>query len=299
MSYVQVEFPLGTADGERIAAALEQLGALSVTFLDRGDEPVLEPMPGEVRLWRDTLVRALFDATLPAPRRLEQVRERLAPEASHAARVEVLAERAWEREWLRHFHPLRFGRRLYVYPTAWEEPPPEGAIVVWLDPGLAFGTGTHPTTALCLEAIDSIDWKGRTLVDYGCGSGILAIAAVKLGAASAIAVDLDPQALLALAENARRNEVSDKITPQGVQAPIDPVHCVVANILAQPLIDLAGRLGAACRDEGLMILSGILESQAGAVLAAYAAAFRLLEHRRRDGWSCLYLRKARSQPGAD
>ena len=289
MSYVQIEFALGAADAEQLGDWLTGAGAISITFMDRGDEPVLEPLPGEVRLWSDTTVRALFDDSLSPAARLEQVRAGLDARSGAAATAQLIADRAWEREWLQHFRPMRFGRRLYVYPTASGDAVPDEAVVVWLDPGLAFGTGTHATTAQCLEMLDSLDLRGRTVLDYGCGSGILCIAALLLGAARADALDLDPQALIALRENALRNGVWARIRALPVEAPLRPADCVVANILAQPLIDLAARLTAACKPGGDLILSGILEHQAPQVLAAYAHDFDLVEHRRREDWSCLHL----------
>jgi ribosomal protein L11 methyltransferase len=235
VNYVQVEFALGAADSELLSEQLTAAGALSVTFTDRGDEPVLEPLPGELRLWSDTTVNALFDEGRSLDERLNQIRALLDPSLAGTARAQLVADRAWEREWLQHFHPMRFGRRLCVYPTESKEPVPPGAAVVWLDPGLAFGTGTHATTAQCLEMLDGFDWRGRTILDYGCGSGILCIAALSLGAAAALAVDLDPQALLALRENALRNGVWAKIRALPVAAELEAVDCVVANILAQPL----------------------------------------------------------------
>lgn len=289
MQYVQIEFPLADEDSEALSGALEERGALSVTFADRGDDPVLEPGPGEMRLWPDTMVRVLFDDSVPATQRLEQVRALLTPPAAAAAGVQIIDERPWEREWLRYFQPMRFGDRLHVYPTDWPDPPPPGAIVVRLDPGLAFGTGTHATTALCLRMIDAIDWGGRTMIDYGCGSGILSIAALRLGARSAVAVDIDPQALCALDDNARRNGVSDKIIAHGVDVDLTPADCVIANILAGPLIDLAPRLAQACRPGGILILSGILDAQSQPVLDAYAPWFDAVQHCHEDGWSSLRL----------
>ena len=289
MDFVQIEFALGSADADALGDVLSEAGALSVTFMDAADEPVLEPLPGEVRLWSQTTVSALFDDSLTQAARLEQVTALLDADAAATARARALADRAWEREWLQHFRPMRFGRRLYVYPTASEEPVPQDAAVVWLDPGLAFGTGTHATTAQCLEMIDARDWRGASVLDYGCGSGILCIAALLLGAATGYAVDIDPQAITALRENALRNGVWDKIRALPAQAPLVPVDCVVANILAQPLIELAPRLSAACRPGGDLILSGILEDQAATVIDAYAPTCSLSEHRRREGWSCLRL----------
>lgn len=294
MNYVQIEFALGAADAETIGEALSVAGALSVTFTDHGDEPVLEPLPGEVRLWSQTTVQALFDDTQSAAARLLQVQALLDTAAAVTANAQIIQDRVWEREWLQHFHPMRFGRRLFVYPTASEQPVPSGATVLWLDPGLAFGTGTHATTALCLEMIDATDWQDRSVLDYGCGSGILCIAALLLGAARGDALDIDPQALISLRENALRNGVWAKIRALPEQAPLTPVDRVVANILAQPLIELAPRLAGACKVGGELILSGILENQADAVMAAYRPWCELLEQRCREGWSCLRL----SRPAA-
>ena len=291
MNFLEIEFPLAGRDSETIAAALEELGALSVTFMDRGDEPVLEPLPGEVRLWSDTAVTALFDDSLSAEQRLAQLARHVAADIAFHAQTRGVEDRVWEREWLKDWRPLQFGQWLWVYPTDCEEPVPDGAVVVRLDPGLAFGTGTHATTAQCLEVLESMDLSGRSVIDYGCGSGILCIAALKLGAASAIGVDLDPQALLALSDNALRNGVSDKIRGQPVGESLCAADCVVANILAKPLIDNADLLSAACKPGGDLILSGILLEQTGQVLAAYAPGFDMVERRQRDGWSCLWLRR--------
>jgi ribosomal protein L11 methyltransferase len=191
---------------------------------------------------------------------------------------------------------MRFGRRLWVCPTTAALPDDPNAVVVRLDPGLAFGTGTHPTTALCLQILDSLPVAGRRVIDYGCGSGILGIAALKLGAAHVTAVDLDPQALLATRDNAIRNGVSSSIDVQGVDAPgidggLQPAYCVMANILAGPLIELATKLTAACEPEGYLLLSGLLKTQTYAVKAAYAAAFDRVQVVERDDWCCIYARR--------
>jgi ribosomal protein L11 methyltransferase len=162
---------------------------------------------------------------------------------------------------------------------------------VRLDPGLAFGTGTHPTTALCLQILDSLPLSGRSVIDYGCGSGILGIAALKLGAAHAVAVDLDPQALLATRDNAIRNGVSGNIRVQGIESGLTASYCVLANILAGPLIELAPTLTAACEPEGRIVLSGLLKAQAHAVKAAYAAGFDMVQIVERDDWCCIYARR--------
>ena len=290
MNFVEIEFALGLADGEAFAEALETLGALSVTFKDLGDDPVLEPLPGELRLWRETAVIALFDDSLSDTARLAQLSRQLGPAVLAGASSRSIADRLWEREWLRDWRPQQFGRRLWICPTASSPPAQQDAVVVWLDPGLAFGTGTHPTTGQCLEVLDSLDLRGCSVIDYGCGSGILCIAALKLGAAHGIGVDLDPQALIAIQENALRNGVADQLQIQGIGSALGPADIVLANILAGPLVDLASLLRDACRVGADLILSGILVEQTAQLLAAYAPWFDIVANRQRDGWTCLHLR---------
>jgi ribosomal protein L11 methyltransferase len=314
MTFYEIEFPLAALSVESVETALEELGASSITFVDRGDEPVLEPKPGEFRLWSDTLVRALFQApaaaasfeTADAARKLATLASVLGPHVTHTARVRAVKDQDWERVWLTDWKSLRFGRRLWVCPTAAEPPDDPDAVVVRLDPGLAFGTGTHPTTALCLQILDSLPVSGRNIIDYGCGSGILGIAALKLGAAHVTAVDLDPQALLATRDNAMRNGVSANIDVQGVDMEdagphggphgsphggLRPAYCVMANILAGPLIELAPKLTAACEPGGFLLLSGLLKTQAYEVKAAYAHGFDMVQVVERDDWCCIYSRR--------
>jgi ribosomal protein L11 methyltransferase len=292
MRFYEIEFPLAALSSDAVEAALLETGASSITFIDGGDEPVLEPRPGEVRLWSDTRVRALFQESSDAAVNLHRLAAALGPHVTNTARVRAVEDQVWERAWLAGWKSMRFGRRLWVCPREAAAPDDAQAIVVRLDPGLAFGTGTHPTTALCLQILDSLTLAGRTLIDYGCGSGILGIAALKLGAASVIAVDLDPQALLATRDNAERNGVSAQITVQGVEHPLQPAFCVVANILAGPLIELAPKLTAACEMGGHLLLSGLLKRQAFAVKAAYAPGFDMVQVVERDEWCCIYARRA-------
>jgi len=291
MTFYEIEFPLATLSSDAVEEALLEVGASSITFVDRGDEPVLEPKPGEVRLWSDTLVRALFQESSDAALNLNRLAATLGPHVTRTARVRAVEDQVWERAWLIGWKSLRFGRRLWVCPTAEEGPADPEAVVVRLDPGLAFGTGTHPTTALCLQILDSLTLAGRTILDYGCGSGILGIAALKLGASHVVAVDLDPQALMATRDNAARNDVASKITVQGIEAPLAGAHCVVANILAGPLIELAPRLTAACENGGHLLLSGLLKTQAYLVKAAYASGFDMVQVVERDEWCCIYARR--------
>ncbi len=291
MTFYEIEFPLSALNSEAVEAALIEIGASSITFSDRGDEPVLEPKPGEIRLWSDTLVRALFDESYDPALAIHQLAIRLGPYITAAARVRAVEARDWARVWLADWKSMRFGRRLWVCPTIAAAPEDASAVVVRLDPGLAFGTGTHPTTALCLQLLDSLPLSGLSLIDYGCGSGILGIAALMLGAAHVTAVDLDPQALIATRENADRNGVSAKLETQTVPAELRPADCVVANILEQPLIELAPTLTAACAANGDLILSGMLKAQAYAVKAAYTSAFDIVQVVQRDDWCCIHARR--------
>jgi ribosomal protein L11 methyltransferase len=291
MTFYEIEFPLLALNSAAVEAALLEIGASSITFSDRGDEPVLEPKPGEIRLWSDTLVRALFDESHDPALGIHQLAIRLGPHITTTARVRAVEARDWERVWRAAWKSMRFGRRLRVCPTTAAAPEDANAVVVRLDPGLAFGTGTHSTTALCLQILDSLPLSGRTLIDYGCGSGILGIAALRLGAAHVTAVDLDPQALIATRDNAIRNGVSTKLETQSVPAKLRPADCVIANILAEPLIELAPTLTAACSLNGDLILSGILKTQAYAVKAAYTSTFDMVQVVGRDDWSCIHARR--------
>ncbi len=286
---------MGALDTEAVEATLFEIGASSITFVDGGDEPVLEPKPGEVRLWSDTRVRALFEAGAApqdtALRQIEHLAMHLGEQIAASARIRAVRAQVWERAWLTDWKSMRFGRRLWVCPTAAEAPEDPCAVVVRLDPGLAFGTGTHPTTALCLQILESLPLQGRRVIDYGCGSGILGIAALKMGAASVTAVDLDPQALIATRDNAARNDVAARIEVQGVPAKLTAASCVVANILAGPLIELAPLLTSACEPDGDLLLSGLLKSQAHAVRAAYTAAFDIVRVVGREEWCCIHARR--------
>jgi len=292
MPFYEIEFPLASLSQDALDDALGAIGALSITYVDRADdEPVLEPKPGEVRLWRDTLVRALFDQSSEPLLSLKKLEEALGSQVAGTARVRAIADRTWERVWLEDWKPMRFGRRLWVIPTTAAAPDESEAVVVRLDPGLAFGTGSHPTTALCLQVLDSLALAGRTVIDYGCGSGILGVAALKLGAARVIAADIDPQALTATRDNAARNGVASHMLVQDADAELPRCYCVLANILAGPLIELAPRLAAACESGGMLILSGLLCKQAAAVKAAYSLGFDMLQVLTQDDWCCIHARR--------
>lgn len=240
MSWIQIKINSTEEDAEKISEFLCEIGALSVTFQDTFNTPIFEPLPGKTQLWRNTDVIGLF----PADSNIEHLKQALLCSSclltDMAYKIELLEDKDWTREWMINFHPLKFGEKLWICPS-WREIPDLKATNVILDPGLAFGTGKHPTTALCLTWLDSLPLKGKTIIDYGCGSGILAIAALKLGAAKAIGVDIDPQALSATLENAKKNNVSDKLMtclPEKLHSR-EKVDVVVANILAGPLKELA------------------------------------------------------------
>ena len=270
----QLVIDLDGLEPDEIEAVLLELGAASVTFSDAGDDPVLEPALGEMPLWTSTRLTALFDTSQDLEKVAGTARARCAPDSPFNYRIEALEDRDWEREWLKDFGPMRFGQTLWVCPRGNELPEP-GAIVVELDPGLAFGTGTHPTTALCLEWLDSLDLSGCTVIDYGSGSGILAIAALKLGAAAATAYDIDPQAVLATNANAARNGVAEHLVVTQTSRDLDtPADVVVANILAGPLVELATQVLDLTISGGKLALSGILSPQVAEVEAAYAPGVR-------------------------
>ena len=287
MEWRQFVMELGSLEPERVEAVLARNGACAVTLSDAADDPVLEPAPGETPLWSSTRITGLFDADADFAALRADLKADFSLTALPPNRVEALAEREWEREWLKDFRPMRFGRRLWIAPM--EQPvDASGAVVVRLDPGLAFGTGTHPTTALCLEWLDSLDLEGKRVLDYGCGSGILAIAALKLGATAASCVDIDPQALLATRQNAVVNGVADKIATFEDAGGIDSAFDVVlANILASTLIERADEIAGKVGTGGAIALSGILHEQAAEVIAAYRPHVNLDLATVRDDWALL------------
>jgi len=265
-------------------------GAVAVTMEDNADQPVLEPGVGETPLWGQTRLTGLYPADTEMTSVLAAFPEETLLQANH--RVEILEDKDWEREWMQHYQPMPFGRRLWVCPS-WLEPPEPDAVNLLLDPGLAFGTGTHPTTALCLAELDGMALENQCVVDYGCGSGILAVAALKLGARWALGVDNDPQALVASRDNANRNSIPtaalEVALPGGFDnaAWRDRADVVIANILAGPLVELSGTLLNFLKPGGTLLLSGLLQNQASALCSSYADRIELRVASERDGWVCL------------
>ena len=290
MSWLQITLEIDGCDADGVACVLDASGAISVTTMDAGDEPLLEPAPGETPLWRQARVVALFDPDINL-QRLREALEVLYPVVVQNLLVEQLDDQDWSNIWRDSFSSMRFGRRLWVCPSGESCADPD-AVVVRLDPGLAFGTGTHATTAMCLEWLDAHPPLGCDVVDYGCGSGILAIAAHKLGARHVFAVDIDPQALQATRDNAERNDIVNGLSVQFPEK-FDPGQAglVIANILANPLVELAARLSGYLESGASIIMTGILADQAEYVMAAYRDAIEFSEPRLQDGWVLLAGRK--------
>jgi ribosomal protein L11 methyltransferase len=284
--FLELSFALGELDPEAAESACFALGATAVTFADAADDPVLEPLPGEVRLWRSTILTALFGGAADAAALAGHLARMLqVPPARIGARH--VEDRAWEREWLRDFHAMRFGERLWVCPHH-EEVAQAHAVVVRLDPGLAFGTGTHASTALCLGWLDAHLLPGARVIDFGCGSGVLAVAAALLGAAEVHAFDIDPQALTATAENAAANGVASRVRVHALAGTLPATSDVLlANILAGTLCTLAPRFAQATAAGGAAVLAGILEHEVPDVTAAYSPWFDVSRFGGRDGWAAL------------
>ena len=270
-----------------IEALFENMGALSITLGDAGDDPILEPDLGETPLWQATTVTALFEGDRNPDDLRSLINQSLNTDTSRQLKMERLEDQAWERAWLADFHPMPFGQRLWVCPAG-QRPEATNATILELDPGLAFGTGTHPTTALCLKWLDSIDLKDQTVIDFGCGSGILAVAALLLGAKQAIATDHDPQALQATLDNAIKNQVESRLEiKQPNQMPTIQTDILLANILAGTLIQLESLLASHVKPGGQIILSGILIEQADEVSQVFSSHFRMQPATIQDEWGAL------------
>ncbi|MEH6624997.1 MAG: 50S ribosomal protein L11 methyltransferase [Motiliproteus sp.] len=289
MPWLQMKLDIEPSQAEAYEDLLLSLGCCAVTLEDGADQPLFEPDLGTTPLWDKTRITGLFDAEadLKAIQHgLQLGHQALASEEPFpACKTEILEDKDWEREWMDNFHPMQFGKRLWVCPS-WKEVPDPTAANLMLDPGLAFGTGTHPTTALCLEWLDQQDCQDKLVIDYGCGSGILGIAALLLGGKRLVATDIDPQALQASGENAKRNNID----PQQLelyypnQMPELEADILVANILAGPLVELAPTLAKLIKSGGLIALSGVLESQAQNLIAAYSPWFDLQVPDQREEW---------------
>ena len=292
MTWHELQLPCAADEAGALEATLEGAGAVAVSLDDAGDGPLFEPGPGEHPLWSQCRLTGLFEDARLAAAALERLRaEHGEPVAARAGLREVV-ERDWVCENQVAIPPTRFGRRLWVLPPGTPPPAPDAACVL-LAPRLAFGTGAHETTALCLEWLDGQPLAGATVVDFGCGSGILAIAAAKLGAARVHALDHDPQALIAAGQNAAANGVGERVlcareVPPGLAGAAD---AVVANILAGTLLGLAPVLAGLLRPGGTLALAGILDAQAAGVREAYEPWCEGFATAMRGGWTRLAARR--------
>ena len=289
MPWVQITLSSSPENSEFLEDMLLLCGAGAVSMLDGADQPVFEPIKGTTPLWQDTQVMGLFEADTDGDALLDYLGNGWLAAFANTPfpnyKLEILEDKDWERQWMDRFEPLQFGSRLWVCPS-WKPVPDPMAVNLMLDPGLAFGTGSHPTTALCLQWIAEQDWQGKTVIDYGCGSGILAIGAMLMGAERVLGVDNDTQALIATKDNAQRNGIAAQAIPVFLpeDTPQEAVDVMLANILAGPLIEMAADLAELTKVRGLITLSGILEHQADAVVKAYSPWFDMQTVVSKDEW---------------
>lgn len=269
MPWIQLTLSCNEEHAPQVGDMLMANGAQAITYRDGADTPIFEPRPGDVILWEHTLATGLFDADADIKTIIANLKKSNVFDNDLQYKVDALEDKDWEREWMDNFHPIRFGEHLWICPS-WRDIPNPSAVNILLDPGMAFGTGTHPTTAMCLRWLDANPPKGKNTLDFGCGSGILGIAALLFNAKHAIGIDIDRQALIATKDNAARNGVSDKFDvflPS--EQPQTQVDLVLANVLAGPLRELSETILAFVKPGGQLVLSGILERQVDDVMAAY------------------------------
>lgn len=295
MPWLQIKVVTNPDIAEFYEDLLLEAGCAAVTFEDAKDQPIFEPELGTTPLWGTTVITGLFAAEHDLESTLTFLNEqKLSVKGGDTIqfKAEILEDKDWEREWMTHYHPMQFGSHFWVCPS-WIEVPDANAVNLMLDPGLAFGTGTHPTTALCLEWLASEPLQNRSVIDYGCGSGILGIAAILLGASAVSGVDIDPQALTATRDNLVRNGLDKErlpvFFPESFES--EPVDLVIANILAGPLKELAPTLAELVKSGGQLILSGLLIEQADELIGTYSEWFDMEPPSTKDEWVRLTGRK--------
>lgn len=278
MNWIQLRLTVEKSHVAELDDLLFENQALSVTCQDAEDKPILEPGVGETPLWDKVLVIALYEGIIDTKQVQAELEKSPLWQQVKTSRWEVLEDKEWIRAWMEDYHPMQFGKRLWICPS-WEKAPDPDAVNIFLDPGLAFGTGTHPTTALCLAWLDDNVKGNEHLIDYGCGSGILAVAALKLGASSVLGIDYDPQALLATRDNAERNGIEQSQLEVVLPKDAKPFQAngVVANILAETLRELADSISSQVKQNGWLAMSGILEHQAESLIAQYSQWFYMNE----------------------
>jgi len=292
MAWIQITTSVAEALAEPLSDMLTEIGAVSVTFTDAKDEPIYEPDIGTTPIWSLTKVTGLFDAEVNAKIIIEMLQTNMIELAEQHFKVEAIEDKDWVREWMDQFQPMQFGENLWIVPSWLEAPNPE-ATNLMLDPGMAFGTGTHPTTAMCLEWLDANPPAEKTVIDYGCGSGVLALAAEKLAALSVKGTDIDPQAIQASIQNAERNQATIAFAlVKDFES--EPVDLLIANILSGPLKELAPEFDRLVKPGGELVLSGLLTTQADELIEHYKQfGFKLDQLQTQDEWARLSGRKVR------
>lgn len=290
MSWLEIHIKTTNDHAHALGDELAFIGAQAVTFHDAGDQPIYEPDPNAMALWPETVIVGLFNYTTNMQPIIGFLEQQQAHGLIHQFHIEHVADRDWERICLEHFKPIQCGKRLWICPS-WHTPPDSAAVNVILDPGLAFGTGTHPTTFMCLEWLDTHITGQEQVIDYGCGSGILGIAAIKLGAQHVLAIDNDPQALQATTQNSQRNHIEKHALsthfPNEIKQLDVKCDILIANILMQPLIELAAHFATLSQSQSKILLSGILVEQVDLIREAYQPWFNLTETKARGEWALL------------
>ncbi len=285
MAWQQLKIRTSAAHSEPLEQLLLEFGAVAISFIDAEDQPLFQIEPGSTVIWDATILVALFELDHDLSQCLAILSLHPAVDNGADLTIEILQDQDWERAWMDEFHAMQYGPALWICPS-WQTPPDPLAINIMLDPGLAFGSGTHATTALCLQWLSGFDLSNKTVVDYGSGSGVLAIGAALLGADRVIAVDNDPQAITATIDNSRRNHIDSAVLsahlPQ--DTPQTQADVLIANILAGPLLTLAPTLVSLLKPSGSIVLSGILEEQISMILQVYEPLFEMQPHLIKDGW---------------
>jgi len=296
MSWLQLKIETTIEYAEQINVFLNLFDAVAVTLQDAADQPLLEPDPDSTPLWQEIQVLSLFSPHTNTDNIVNFLKKELGEPAVKNFHTEIISDQNWERAWLKDFHAMQFGKNLWICPSV-ETPPDPNAVNIILDPGLAFGTGTHPTTALCLEWLDAHPPIDKTVIDYGCGSGILAIAALKLGAKEVLAVDHDMQALEATKANAERNNID--LAKLHIALPnqhaMIKADLLISNIVANPLMQLAALFAELVKPNGNLVLAGILDTQVDSVKNIYQQWFEIKNMAQKEEWVRLsFIRRARA-----
>ena len=282
--YHQIEFNIAKDDLAETEKILELYQPLSISIQGFSEEKIYEPLPGEMPIWEKIRVKAMYQNTKNLSELENEIINKTNIKILNNKVIKAIGGKDWQEEWIQSSKPMRFGEKLWIYPDHLIDNL-EGKVCVNLNPGLAFGTGSHPTTRLCLEWLEKSNLDQKSVLDYGCGSGILGISAIKLGAKSVTAIDLDPQAVIASKNNAEKNHVQQEIEITDNNKTIEKnFNIIVANILAKPLIELAPYFYNKLNQDGVICLSGILEGQINIIKDAYLKYFNLSEIKIKDGW---------------